>query len=522
MMTQVLPIVDRELRVASRRWGTFLARVSVAALALLLTMPSLLFGWMTGGSNNAGRSAFVALTMYSFVVCVLAGVWLTADSLSGEKREGTLGLLFLTDLRGHDVVLGKFAALALNAMFALVAVLPVLALPLLLGGVTGSQFWRVALALLNTLFLSLCAGTAVSAVGRDAARTFSGTFLLLLFLVVALPMGASLMAQFGSAQAAQWFELFSPWTAFRTAQTWSSAVAPSDFWLSLVIPNAVAWAMLAFASLVLPRAWQDHEVVDGRTSVWQQLVGRRIARLFRARRPARWLERSPILWLMGERPVLRAVLWVLAGGWTVFILFSLTLNESSDVAVGYLMGGLAYLWVFMLVLVEHSCRFWVEARQDGTLEALLSVPIESRRIISSHWASIRHHFMWPMLTVMGVSTLPTWWRVVGEAMGGGANSGALLQVIVGGGVMGGMALAFTLANFFAIGWTGMWLALKLKRPQFASGLTLVCILSPYVVCWLGIGGTIVFIILPMSLVTSNLRGMILQHYTPVFRQGGRN
>ena len=36
-----------------------------------------------------------------------------------------LGLLFLTDLRGHDIVLGKLAATSLRAVFGLVAIVPV-------------------------------------------------------------------------------------------------------------------------------------------------------------------------------------------------------------------------------------------------------------------------------------------------------------------------------------------------------------------------------------------------------------
>src|SRR5215469_11630653 len=105
---------------------------------------------------------FSVLTFYAFGLCLLAGVFFTAHSLTEEKREGTLGLLFLTDLKGYDVVLGKFAAVSLNAFYALLALMPMTALPLLLGGVTGAEFWRMALALINALFFSLAAGICVS------------------------------------------------------------------------------------------------------------------------------------------------------------------------------------------------------------------------------------------------------------------------------------------------------------------------------------------------------------------------
>jgi hypothetical protein len=59
----------------------------------------------------------------------------TADCISSEKREGTLGLLFLTDLKGYSVILGKMLATSLNSFYALTAIFPVLAIPLLLGGI---------------------------------------------------------------------------------------------------------------------------------------------------------------------------------------------------------------------------------------------------------------------------------------------------------------------------------------------------------------------------------------------------
>src|SRR5438034_7581247 len=89
---------------------------------------------------------FRILAGASVLFSLLSGVRSTADCLSEEKREGTLGLLFLTDLKGYDVVLGKLAATSLNAFYGVLAVLPMMAIPLLMGGVTLGQFGRTALA----------------------------------------------------------------------------------------------------------------------------------------------------------------------------------------------------------------------------------------------------------------------------------------------------------------------------------------------------------------------------------------
>src|SRR5207245_2009309 len=101
---------------------------------------------------------FVAFGVLALAFCLLAGIFLTADCLSEEKREGTLGLLFLTNLRSYDVVLGKLLATSLHSFYGLLAIFPVLGLPLMMGGVTLGEFWRVILVLIVTLFLSLALG----------------------------------------------------------------------------------------------------------------------------------------------------------------------------------------------------------------------------------------------------------------------------------------------------------------------------------------------------------------------------
>jgi len=91
---------------------------------------------MIGGTpKSISMALFGNLTGAAVLYCLFSGVRATADCLSEEKREGTLGLLFLTDLKGYDVVLGKLAGTSLNALYSLLAVVPLLAVPLLLAAV---------------------------------------------------------------------------------------------------------------------------------------------------------------------------------------------------------------------------------------------------------------------------------------------------------------------------------------------------------------------------------------------------
>src|SRR5437867_5209213 len=177
-----LPIVDRELRVAARRPATHRVRV-FAAMAVIG------FGFVTLASapsgappHQVGKTIFAMETVVAFSFCLLSGVFLTADCLSVEKREGTLGLLFLTDLRGFDVVLGKLAATSVQSVYGILAIFPMLGLPLLMGGVSSGEFARVMLALLLALALSLTVGMFLSAVVRDTRQSMAGTFGILVFL----------------------------------------------------------------------------------------------------------------------------------------------------------------------------------------------------------------------------------------------------------------------------------------------------------------------------------------------------
>src|SRR5437868_4125095 len=68
----------------------------------------------------------------------------------------------------------------------------IIAISLLLGGVTGGEFWRRALALINALVVSLAAGIWVSVFARDSQRAMGRAFALILFLTAVLPAVAAL------------------------------------------------------------------------------------------------------------------------------------------------------------------------------------------------------------------------------------------------------------------------------------------------------------------------------------------
>ncbi|HXR05809.1 MAG TPA: ABC transporter permease subunit, partial [Candidatus Acidoferrum sp.] len=177
----VLPIVARELRVAARSrmfyLGRFLTALGAVGLGSYLMLVFNAAGFV--GRVQGGRVVFTSLAWVGLLYCIgLARN--TVDCVSEEKREGTLGLLFLTDLKGYDVALGKLCANSVKSFYGLLAAVPVVCCAWVMGGVGAGELWRTVLALLNIFFFSQAAGLFVSTFSRDARRATGGATVLLL------------------------------------------------------------------------------------------------------------------------------------------------------------------------------------------------------------------------------------------------------------------------------------------------------------------------------------------------------
>src|SRR5580658_9701200 len=118
----ILPLVERELRVRARSPAGYWTRFGAALAGTLLCVSMLT---MNASAALLGAYVFDGLMAAAFLLCCFAG-FLTVDGISRERREGTLGLLFLTRVRPLDVLLGNFGAAGLASLCALAAFVPVL------------------------------------------------------------------------------------------------------------------------------------------------------------------------------------------------------------------------------------------------------------------------------------------------------------------------------------------------------------------------------------------------------------
>nr|MBC8245132.1 ABC transporter permease subunit [Verrucomicrobiota bacterium] len=296
------PIVGRELLVASRRRETQLIRF-ITALVGIVVLAWMFFVMSMGNEppHQFSQVIFGVIAGFAFFFCNLAGVRLTADTLSAEKRNGTLGLLFLTNLRGLDVVLGKLSACSLQAVFGLMAVAPVMMVPLLMGGVAPAEVGRMVGVLFAALFMSLSVGMACSAQFKASKTAIGVTFFVILLLNFGFPIVTIVLDNYQSTNTARVLASYSSGAMFLLAFDGNFSGNPHFFYQSLATALGVGVAALGFAVWRTPRAWQD------RAAKPRADAGRRSPGA--AARRAGVLGGNPGFWLGGRRR------WRPGGGW---------------------------------------------------------------------------------------------------------------------------------------------------------------------------------------------------------------
>jgi hypothetical protein len=169
---QFPPLVARELLVYSRQSWTYWLRLlsALGAVSVLGIMGAT-------GQNRVGQadglSLFAGSTAVLFFIASLNGLRSTADCIASERRQGTLVLLFLADLKLHTILISKLVTNSLRNVWAFLGTLPVLGLCLLLGGVSGLMFVQGVLAVLAAAWLSLMVGLDQSCRNQGEHEAFS-------------------------------------------------------------------------------------------------------------------------------------------------------------------------------------------------------------------------------------------------------------------------------------------------------------------------------------------------------------
>ncbi|HTD67834.1 MAG TPA: ABC transporter permease, partial [Candidatus Limnocylindria bacterium] len=116
------PVVERELRVASRQPLTYWGRAGAGASGVAVICFIMAAHLAKAPLPIIGQIAFRILAFMTGATVMLSVLQLASAAFAREKREDTLGLLFLTPLRPIDMVVGKLVSTSLSAFYRFLAV----------------------------------------------------------------------------------------------------------------------------------------------------------------------------------------------------------------------------------------------------------------------------------------------------------------------------------------------------------------------------------------------------------------
>lgn len=409
-----LPMVGRELRVSSRATATYWLRVT-GATALLAA--GVIFWVAKGVSYGASWEWFMAMHLTLFwTIWILVPV-MTADCISRERRDGTLGLLFLTPLKAWDIVMAKGFVHGLRAASLCVAGIPVLVLPFLTGGVG----WTLALSSVLINFSALCWALGAGVLASSRARTFTRSVVgaaamaAVFFLIMVILQGATMAAVWlavvprtASELPSEWTELImeilkagfmsfvdlgeivrfisSPAGASNVQLAWLYAVCG----IALISTLALA-AIAGWAAFNVRGNWQDKPRSALQTRLEKEFCTPTYgARLFRGWM-RRLLERNPIGWLERRTWQARTVSWA----WLAVItsLYSVMLGSTRPDRDMFQVWQWIIAGLFCVSLTMSAAGSFRRERESGVMELLLITPLTIGQIINGRSRGIWSQFL---------------------------------------------------------------------------------------------------------------------------------
>ena len=398
----VRPLIVRELRAEARRANTYWLRSLSAGLLTAIFVWSVLDLQRNG--DLLGPMLFDALSkgLLLATLTVIAGI--TADTISREKREGTLGLLFLTPLRANDVVVGKTLLHGLRAVALFIGVAPIVSLPFLLGGIATQSLLTFAVTLPAAVMIAVASGVLASIHSSEWIESIVWAELICagfcaLFVIAEFLAFAYIQNNF-LGRVPRWIGFF-----------WAFVLAAE-----IIYSTAILFWSIHFASRRLEATWQ-RDSVDTH-SWWIKFFSN--STFWRAAfhwntKKAR--DRNPIAWLQEYNWSSRLTKW----GWCIMLFTAQwrTVVMPFREFMTYQMN--LYRLVAIGIAFSAAASFRRE-RQTGALELLLVTPISAGKLIWGRLQGVWVHFF-PAIAILACVwtmgprflSLPLWfaWYLVG-------------------------------------------------------------------------------------------------------------
>jgi ABC-type transport system involved in multi-copper enzyme maturation permease subunit len=384
------PIFVREWLTVPRRASHYIVRSAYLGFlwVLGLTAWQAIVGWSQpatlGDNSRFGLLLFQILTIVQFAFLVFFAALSAASAITQEKDRRTFVLLLMTDLRSYEIVLGKLFGSLLQIAILLVGMMPVLALIMLLGGVSLLQVFQVGLVLAAT---ALAAGSVGSLVALWRDRTFQALALTVLLLVLywcLVQAVGVLPAPLSGAKT--WLDPYQALQSVLEPPLTGAAVVPPaySFSLAMVIFSLLlnAWGIRKL------RVWNPSgEPIIQREAAEAEKEERDRLKAHAAPGAVRRVWPNPILWreirtrAYGTRPLLvKAAYALVVGLICYYAISSLWTTQSQSPFV--VAEGLVPVAILSLLLVSSQAVTAITSERDiGALDLLLVTDLTPQEFI---------------------------------------------------------------------------------------------------------------------------------------------
>jgi ABC-type transport system involved in multi-copper enzyme maturation permease subunit len=453
----VLPAIVRELRAQARLPFTYALRVLGAAA--LLTV-SLFFAMRAGLWPNSGGRLFGWLNFTLFLFIWMIVPLIAADCISRERREGTIGLLFLTPLKARDIVIAKGLVHGLRALALWLAVIPILAIPFLMGGLSRRELALSFLFNFSSICLALASGMLASAVSKNWLRAqilawifgfgaccaFVGAAGYLFehsvafkpsafsyiggSSIIRMPGSATYVAHYAPGLAGPSFYYGAdsyqylainretlPLVGFFCVSDYNGCWSPmlatlsaagQSSWLSITGWIAVLSLVSLFAAIELAarrirRVWQEEPPSARQLWLEEVLCAPVVGVTFLHWWMRRKLDINPIGWLEQRSWSGRLVMW----GWLAVMvsLYATCLTGNYAVQIIHRLQNIM-AWLLLMGLAASAAGSFQRERESGVMELLLVSPVPEAQIIGGRVRGLWGQFL-PALILL----LAAWYYI---------------------------------------------------------------------------------------------------------------
>jgi len=407
----VLPVIARELRAAARRTSTYNLRINGVAALLAVC------GWITVSQVvqwSEGGVVFAYLHAALFLAIWVLVPLFTADCISRERREGTLPLLFLTPLKARDIVLAKGLVHGLTALTLWLAVLPVLTMPFVAGGVGWRQAVFSILVNFSSVCLALGAGLVASVESKVHLRALLSACCLGFLFCLAFILGTGAVSIWTadvlgpSVYTGSLIDLTDMGNLFGAGI--EMVLGHNDRWLQAAGPRSAffGWMLISLvltAGLSVLALWTLFFLVASRVKhIWREpppsarvvwLEKKFCTPVFFRRLLRRWmnweLERNPVGWLERRSWSGRLVMWT---WFAVLVSIYTSVLANMELYRGAFHGTQCFLaWVLVGSMAIGAAGSFRRERESGMLELLLVAPLKEWQILGGRVRGLWAQFL---------------------------------------------------------------------------------------------------------------------------------